>query len=196
VERFFKPVTPDADIISFSVMVITMITNVWVMNYEYKKGKDLRSDILVADSMHTKADIFTSFSVMVALVFIKFGYPIADPIITLVISVFIAYAGIEIVRDASKVLCDTAPITEIKKIEDIVLGVKGVNTCHKIRTRGRPDDICIDLHVQVDSAMHINEAHKICDAIEQTLKEKIPEVADVLVHIEPKERSRNKKNRE
>ena len=187
VDRFFHPSVPEVDIRSFIVMIATIGINIWVMKYEYKKGKELRSDFLVADSMHTKADIVTSFSVIVALVSIKLGYPIIDPVITVMISLFIAYAGIEIVKDASKVLCDTV-VMDGSKISDIVMTVKGVKACHKIRTRGRPDDICIDLHVQVDSTMHINEAHKICYAIEAALKQKIPEVSDVLVHIEPKER--------
>ena len=66
------------------------------------------------------------------------------------------------------------------------MNVRGVKACHKIRTRGRPDDICIDLHVQVDSATHIDEAHKVSYAVELALKKNIPEASDVLVHIEPK----------
>lgn len=196
VTRFLVPVMPEVNIKSFVVMIITMAVNAWVMTYEHKKGKDLRSDMLVADSLHTKADIFTSFSVLIALVSIKIGFPIIDPIVTLLISVFIAYAGVEIVREASRILCDTAPIMEVGRISAIVMEVKGVKACHKIRTRGRPDDVCVDLHVQVDSAMHINAAHKICYAIEEILKQKMPEVTDVLVHIEPIRPAKEKKKRE
>lgn len=186
--HIFNPVVPQADIRSFVVMVITMCVNIGVMTYEYRVGKSLKSDFLIADSMHTKADIFTSLSVIVALIAIKLGFPVVDPIVTVMISLFIAHAGIDIVKDASRVLCDTAVIMDVKKVSDIVMTVKGVQACHKIRTRGRPDDICIDLHVQVDSTMHINEAHKISYAIENALKGNIPEVSDVLVHIEPKEK--------
>ena len=82
-------------------------------------------------------------------------------------------------------LCDSAAIVDIKKIVDIVLRIKGVKTCHKIRTRGRPDDIYIDLDVHVNPNMHIDEAHQICDAIEEAIKKGIPGVRDVIVHIEP-----------
>jgi len=160
--------------------------NTLVMKYEYGQGKSLRSDFLVADSMHTKADILTSLSVIVALIGIKLGFGIIDPITTLVISIFIAHAGLEIIKDASKVLCDTVAILDTAKISGIVMTVKGVKECHKIRTRGRPDDICIDLHVQVDPGMHMDHAHKICYAVEEAIKSKIPEVTDVLVHIEPR----------
>lgn len=186
--KLFHPTVPQVDLRSFIVMIVTIVVNAIVMKYEYKQGKDLRSDLLVADSMHTRADIYTSFSVIVALIGIKLGFPIIDPIATLVISLFIGYAAFEIIKDASKILCDTVAIMDSNKISAIVMDVKGVKACHKIRTRGRPDDICIDLHVQVDSAMHIDEAHKVSYAVEETLKRSIPEVTDVLVHIEPKER--------
>jgi cation diffusion facilitator family transporter len=190
--RLFHPVSPQADMRSFVVMTVTMLVNIRVMRYEYSRGKGLKSDILIADSMHTRADIFTSISVIVALVAIKLGYPIVDPVVTVVISGFIAYAAYRIIKEASRILCDTMAIEDVKKVTRLVMCVKGVRACHKIRARGRPDDICIDLHVQVDSDMHIDESHKICYAIEDALKAGIPDVTDVLVHIEPKVKKRKK----
>jgi len=185
IRRFRNPVTPQIDAMSFIVMVVTLTINVLVMKYEYKKGKSLQSDILVSDSMHTRADILTSLSVIVTLVMIKLGYPILDPIVTIIIALFIAHAAFEILQQSSKVLCDTAVIIDVKRIVDIVLCVEGVKTCHKIRTRGRPDDIYVDLHVQVNPGMHIDKAHKISYMIEETLKKNIPEITDVVVHMEP-----------
>jgi len=184
--RLYHPVLPQIDAISFAVMIVTMLVNIIVMRYEYKKGKLLQSDILISDSLHTKADIFTSVSVIIALVAIKLGYPILDPIATIMIALFIARAAFHIAKESSDILCDTAPIVDVKKISNIVLNIKGVKTCHKIRTRGRPDDIHIDLHVQVNPDMHIDNAHKISYIIETEIKKNIPEITDVLVHMEPK----------
>ncbi len=186
--RFKNPVSPQIEPASFLIMLITLAINFWVMNYEYKKGKILKSDILVSDSLHTKADIFTSLSVIAALVAMKFGrHFIIDPIVTIMISIFIAHAAFQIIKESSRILCDTAVIMDDKKISDIVLLVKGVKTCHKIRTRGRVDDIYIDLHVQVNPHMHMDEAHRISYNIEEALKKGIPGVTDVVVHIEPRE---------
>jgi cation diffusion facilitator family transporter len=161
--------------------------NLYVMVYEKRRGLALKSDILVSDAMHTRADILTSLSDIAALIFIKLGYPLLDPIVTIIIALFIAFAGFEIVRESSHVLCDTAVILDTKRIEDVVLSIKGVKTCHKIRSRGRADDIHIDLHVQVHPDMHVDNAHKISYAIEEAIKNEIPEITDVIVHIEPKE---------
>jgi len=191
ISRFRHPVTPQIDVLSFVVMTITMVINILVMKYEYRKGKELRSEILVSDSLHTKADIFTSLSVIVTLVAIKLGYPIFDPIVTALIALFIAYAGLDIVRHSSRVLCDMAPIVDNKKIADIVLSVEGVKACHRIRTRGRPDEVYLDLHVHVRPDMHVQRAHSISEEIEERIKELIPEVADVVVHIEPQGESKD-----
>lgn len=182
-----KPRQPQVDFLSFAIMLVTLAINFWVMHYERKKGLELKSDILVSDAMHTKADTFTSLSVIIALIVIKLGYPILDPIATILICFFIAYAGIKIIKQGSAVLCDTAAIMDDKKIAAIVLSVPGVINCHKIRTRGRPDDVYIDLHVQVEPDMHMDTAHKISYAIEEAIRKDLPGVTDVVVHMEPKE---------
>jgi cation diffusion facilitator family transporter len=187
ITRLYHPVIPRVDSKSFVVMIMTLGINILVMNYEYKKGKSLQSDILISDSLHTKADIFTSLSVIITLVVIKLGYPILDPIATIIIALFIARAALDITRQGSKILCDTVAI-DVKKITDIVLNIQGVKTCHKIRTRGRPDDIHVDLHVQVAPQMHMDKAHQISYTIEEAIKKGIPQVSDVVVHMEPEEK--------
>jgi len=185
VRRIMKPVTPNVDFINFAIMIITICINFWVMKYEYRRGKSLKSDILVSDSMHTQADVLTSFSVILALIAVKLGFPIIDPIATIMISLFIAYEAFQIMQQASRVLCDQVVIMDDKKISCVVLGVKGVAACHKIRSRGREDDIYIDLHAHVRPDMRVDEAHQISYEIESAIKKEIPQVTDVVVHIEP-----------
>lgn len=188
IERFLNPLVPRVDALSFLVMLATLALNILVMRYEYKKGVELKSDFLVSDSLHTRSDIFTSLSVIVALVVIKLGYPVLDPIVAFIIALFIAKAAFGIMKRSSEVLCDQIAGVDTQKIADIVLGIKGVRACHKIRTRGRPDDVHIDLHVQVNPDMHVDNAHKISYSIEEEIRNKIPGVTDVVVHMEPEEK--------
>lgn len=185
IERMIHPVIPQVDLISFIIMLATITVNFVVMKYEYGQGIALRSDILVSDSMHTRADIFTSFSVIAALIGAKTGLIEIDSIVTLIIAGFIAYAALNIVRQESGILCDAKAITNVERIEKIVLDVKGVKSCHKIRSRGRPDDIHLDLHVQLAPNMHLDRAHEISCQIENAIKKEMPDIADVLVHLEP-----------
>jgi len=182
--RLFHPVVPDVNIFSFGLMVIGFLINVVVMRYEYKKGVELSSDVLVCDSIHTKSDILVSSAVIVTLISTKLGFPILDTLVAFVIGVLIAKAGFDILKKSSDVLCD-AEAVEKAKIAKVVNGVSGVKSIHKIRTRGREDDVHVDLHVTVNTNMHVDTAHELSHRISDTLKEKIHGITDVIVHIEP-----------
>ena len=170
--------------LSFMIMIFTTAINFGVMRYEHRQGRLLNSDILTSDAMHTQADILTSFSVIAAFIFIKLGYPVFDTIFAIVIAFFIGHAGFEILKRSSRVLCDQA-VLDPKLIKKITMSAQGVVQCHKIRTRGRKDDIHIDLHVLLDDNTTLKKAHEISYAIEEAIKKQIPGVTDVIVHIEP-----------
>jgi len=189
--RFSNPVLPQIGLASVIVMLVTLAINFFVMKYEYKRGKELKSDILASDSLHTKADIFTSCSVLVAFIFIKAGYPIFDTIFAFVIVLFIGKSAIDILRYSSDVLCDKA-VLDAKQIRDIVMAVPGVLRCHEIRTRGREDDIHVDLHVLLADNIPLKDAHQLSSDIEKTIMSKILGVADVVVHLEPISSLKNK----
>ena len=190
--RFIHPVIPEANVGSFLVMGVTLAINIGVVIYENRKGKALKSDILISDAQHTRADILTSSSVIITLVGIKLGYPVLDPIASLIIAFFIGYAAIDILRESSRVLSDGVAVGK-EEIEKVVLSIKGVRECHKIRSRGRPDDIHIDLHVLVDPEMDVHKAHHLSYAIENKIKRDFGGVTDVVVHMEPLEEDRKRR---
>lgn len=182
--RFIHPVMPDVTATSFILMAITICINMFVMRYEYQKGHQLKSDILVCDSMHTKSDIFASLIVICTLIAIKFGFSFLDTMVSAIIAILIAKSGIDIIKTSSNVLCD-ANVLARARINEIVKDVSGVKSVHNIRTRGRQDDIHIDLHVIINAKMHIDKAHELSHRIESTLKKEISGVTDVAVHMEP-----------
>ncbi|MBU1913147.1 MAG: cation diffusion facilitator family transporter [Candidatus Omnitrophica bacterium] len=184
--RLFHPVVPDVNIFSFGLMVIGFLINVVVMTYERKKGIELSSDVLVCDSIHTKSDMFVSSAVIVTLISTKLGFPMLDTLVALIIGVLIAKAGFEILKRSSDVLCDGEAI-EKARIARVVNSISGVKSTHKIRTRGREDDVHVDLHVTVNTKMHVDDAHGLSHRISDILKEKIPGITDVIVHVEPSE---------
>jgi cation diffusion facilitator family transporter len=108
-----------------------------------------------------------------------------DTIVSILIALLIGYGAFSILRESSGILCDKAPVLVADEIKNIVLNIKGVKDCHKIRTRGRQDDIHLDLHIIVDTSMDVNSAHNLNHAIEKAIKDKIAGVTDVVVHIEP-----------
>lgn len=184
VQRFNNPVTPDVNLGSFLVMFITVGVNIFVMGYENREGKRLKSDFLVTDSYHTRSDILVSCSVIVTLFAVKFGMPMIDTFVAGLIALFIAYSGIEVLLKTSKVLSDAAVIPP-EKIKSIVMYFNEVENCHRIRTRGREDNICVDLHIWVKPTMRIDRSHELVHNIEKKLIEDIPGIREVIVHIEP-----------
>ena len=184
IDRFATGAQPHITSMSFIVMVVTTVINLFVTTYEHKKGVELNSEILVADAMHTKSDIYVSLSVILGLIAIEIGYPIIDPLIALVIAILIFRAGILIIRQSSHTLCDVSRIDD-ESICDVVEAMEGVIECHKIRTRGGANDIHIDLHVKVRPDMHTDKAHALAHDVEKRLKDNFEGVSDVVVHIEP-----------
>ncbi len=182
--RIKDPGTIEVTPLSFVVMGITLLVNIWVMTYEARKGRELKSDFLVADSIHTKSDIYISLSVVLSLIAAKLGYPSIDIIAAFVIVILIAKMGFEILKTATDVLTDTARIRQ-DEICNIALGINGVQACHGIRTRGNEDFVNIDLHILVDPEIKVKDAHEIAHTVEEAIKSQFPSVVDIVTHVEP-----------
>lgn len=189
--RFYSPASPEITELSFGIMGLTLVINIGVSAYEYILGRRLKSSILVSDSMHTRSDIFASVGVILGFIAIKMGYPLADPFIAIIITGLIFLTGIEIMRESSRVLLDKSQIEE-STIIDIVRSVRGVCDCHRVRARGPEGEMYVDLHIGVDSSLSIDAAHKVSVEVEQSIKSRIPEIRDVVVHLEPKDYCRFK----
>jgi cation diffusion facilitator family transporter len=186
IHRLLNPTVPQVTILSFAIMGATLAVNVAVSAYEYIIGKRLRSSILIADSMHTRSDIYASLAVILSLFAVRMGYPAADPIIALLVTVLIVHTGIEIIKNSSEVLLDKALIDE-RSIIDAAMSVKGVCSCHRVRTRGSLNDTFVDLHIGVDPSLSLKEAHDLSTEVEETIKDSFQGVRDVVVHLEPKD---------
>ncbi len=182
--RFFSPSTPEINLISFLIMGITIAINIGVSVYENRKGHEMKSNILIADSLHTRSDIYVSLAVVLGFFAIQLGYVIADPVIAIIIAILIAKMGIEIIKESSGVLLDKTPIDK-EIIKKIVNSNRRVEDCHKIRTRGSASHIYVDLHIILDSCYSLDEAHTIAHEVEDDLKSSIPEIKDVVVHLDP-----------
>ena len=175
---------PQVDAGSFAVMAGTLCINVFVALYERRRGRELKSEILSADALHTLSDVLVSISVIVGLVFIKLGFPIADAVASLVVTVMILRSAWEVFRQASSTLSDEAriPVAEVKSVVD---AVPGATDCHKVRTRGTEGEVYMDLHILVDPDMTIREAHGVAELVEQAVEASFPQVVDIVVHVEP-----------
>jgi len=155
-----------------------------VIAYESREAERLASEVLLADAMQTRSDVWSSVTVLAALVGARLGWPILDPLAALVVAVFIGYAGFQIARAATAILSDRIVIADAD-LERVVMGVPGVLGCHHIRTRGSADHVFLDLHVWLPAEMPLTDAHAISHVVKDRLMGRYPQIADAVIHIEP-----------
>ena len=177
-------VEADASPVSFIVMVVTIFVNIACTTYERRMGKKHNSSILGADAKHTLSDALVSGSVIVGLIFVALGFPLADPIAALVVTVAIFSAALSVFKEVHDTFADEARIKP-RLIAACALEIPEVRACHHIRTRGLEGEVYVDMHVLVDPQMTIFDAHKVGDLVEEHVLERFSQVKDVLVHLEP-----------
>ena len=169
---------------SYAVMGATLAVNLCVTTYERLCAKRLSSPILAADAMHTLSDVLTSAGVIVGLVLVQMGFPMADPIMALVVTVFIIASAVSVFRGSLRCLSDHSQLPR-ERIVALAKAIPGVVDVHAVRSRGTEAEVYCDLHVLVDPQMTVLAAHTLSDRLEATLKDAFPSIVEVLVHIEP-----------
>lgn len=174
----------EVNVWSFGALLVSIVVHLSVVWYELRAGRRLGSDVLVADALHTRADIFVSLSVVGGLVAVSLGYPIADPILALVIALIIAKIGIDIIRENTPTLMDQAVVPPDQVLQ-IARSVPGVVACHRVRSRGHQSAVYADLHIQVEPSMSTEQAHAIAHELQHRLQKHSPDLQDVTIHIEP-----------
>ncbi len=165
-------------------MGATIVVNLLVTTYERRAGIRLQSEVLLADATHTRSDVFTSFTVIVALTGSRLGYPLLDPLAAIVVVGFIGHAAWEIFKGASDVLADRIVIAE-DDVRSVVMSVPAVMGCHEIRTRGPADYVFLDLHVWMASKTPLDQAHAVSHQVKDRLMARFPQIRDAVIHIEP-----------
>ncbi len=156
-----------------------------------KKGKETNSSSLQADAWHHRSDAITSVAafigISIALIGGK-GYESADDWAALFASTFILYNAYLIFRPALGEIMDEHLHDEvIEKVRSISQKVEGVIDTEKCHVRKTGMHYFVDLHAIVNGQITVKSGHDIAHRIKEKVQEELPEIADVLVHVEPHE---------
>ena len=170
--------------VSFAIMLITLAINVFVVRYETRRGKGLDSDVLQSDAKHTLSDIWVTLGVIVSLVLVKMGVPIADPIVGLFVALAVVWAAFEVFKGVNTTFSDEARL-DPHDVHENVMSFQGVRGCHNIRTRGTGAVVQMDMSILVDPAISVEAGHAIAQALEAWLCTQYEGLKDVVVHVEP-----------
>ena len=183
-DRFVNGGSPRVFPEGIALMTATLIINVWVVAYELREGRRLKSEVLRADAKHTRSDVLTTGAVLGALMGVWWGYPLLDPMAALLVAGFIGHACWGIAQEASRILADEIVLPE-SQVRTVVQSVPEVLGCEKIRTRGSVDYAFLDLHLWLNGSTPLAEAHSISHVVKDRLMSQFPQLADVVIHIEP-----------
>ncbi len=175
----------------FTLIVLLLVVAVkeGLFRFVSHEGKAVDSSAVRTDAWHHRSDAITSVAagigISVALIGGK-GFEAADDVAAIAAAGVIAWNGWHLLRPALSELMDTAPGPEvIDQIRQIATTTPGVNGVEKCIVRKVGYQYFVDMHVEVDPQMTVLRSHEIAHAVKDKIRNALPAVCDVLVHIEP-----------
>ena len=161
----------------------------WVL---LREGRRLRSPALAADGRHLLADVASSVGVAAGfLLAVATGWSILDPLLAGLVAVNVLWSGWRLVHRSVDALMDAAPDDEeIRAIREVISGhAEGAIEAHDLKARRAGRATFIEFHLVVPGTMVVNDAHAICDRIEDALHAHLPG-SIVAIHIEPEDKAK------
>lgn len=177
---------PAIDPLALWVALATLCAKEILFRYQLAVAKRVRSQMLMANAWHQRADAASSLVVAVGIGGSLLGYAFADLLAAAIVGFMIARMGFNFAADAMSELIDTAlPAEEIAAIRASLKAVSGVRDVHDLRTRRMARQVLVDTHILVAPYISVSEGHRIAEVARLEVLKAHPEVLDVLVHIDP-----------
>ncbi|MGB2987553.1 MAG: cation diffusion facilitator family transporter [Phycisphaerae bacterium] len=171
------------------VLLAVVVVKEAMCRYELRTAKRIGSTAITVDAWHHRSDALTSTAAAIGITIALVGgegYESADDWAALAACLVIVINGLRFARIAVGELMDTTPDTALAdEIQVIASGVEGARFVEKVLVRKAGPALYVDLHLEVDPALTVREAHGIAHAVKDAIKSRRAEVADVLVHVEP-----------
>jgi len=174
-------------ILAIYITVVSIVGKIMLAAYLYKIGKKRQSSMLMANAKNMQNDVIISVAVLTGLFFTYIlRLPILDTITALAVSLWIMKTAFEIFMQTNLELMDGIKNPAIyKKIFKAIDAVKGVTNPHKVRLRKLGNMYIMDIDIEVDASLTVHEAHEIAHQVEESIKAKINNIYDIMIHIEP-----------
>lgn len=173
--------------IGIAIMAVSIVTNFFISRYLMKVSRATDSLALEADATHLTTDIITMAGVLIGLVIVRVtGLYILDPIVAILVAILIIKAAFDITRKSFGGLMDTSlPESELEVIKSCLMEQNDTFVgLHKLRTRKSGSQRQIDLHLVFPRTESVEDAHNICDQLEENIEKNL-NMVDVTIHIEP-----------
>lgn len=170
------------------VAIATVVSKELLYRYLIKVAESLRSQLLIANALHTRADAASALVVVVGIGGALLGWLFLDLLAAALMGFMILRMGAGLAWGALKELIDTGlEEAQVVGIRQTLLATPGVLGLHALRTRRMAHQALVDAHVQVDPRISVSEGHRIAESARAAVLRDHPEVIDVLVHIDPQD---------
>jgi cation diffusion facilitator family transporter len=173
--------------IGLGIMVVSIVVNFFVSRYLLKVARNTDSLALEADARHLTTDIMTMVGVLIGLALVRLtGLSIFDPITAILVALLIIKTAYDITKKSFGGLID---VRLPKAEEEVILSTIKEHTSqltgfHEVRTRKSGSYRFIDFHLMLPKNISVEEAHTMCDHLEEDLKNRLPN-SNVIIHVEP-----------
>ena len=168
--------------------LVSIAVKEWMFWYTKSAAKKVNCSALMADAWHHRSDAMSSVGAFVGIFGARMGYPILDPIASVVICLLIGKASIDIFRDAVDKMVDRSCDRQTEEsIRRTVLSVEGVKRVDLLQTRLFGSKIYVDLEIAADGTQTLYEAHQIAEHVLHAMEHTFPDVKHCMVHVNPAE---------
>lgn len=165
--------------------VVGFMGNELVAIYRIRIGRRIGSQALIADGLHARTDGLTSLAVVIAAGAVWLGFPLADPIIGLVITAAILWILRDAARSVFRRLMDAVDPALVAGIERTAAGVEGVLEVEAVRVRWMGHRLSASVSLVVDCRQSVAEGHHIAEHVRHALFHQVGRLDTVIVHVDP-----------
>lgn len=166
--------------------VVSIVVKETMYQYTRIYAKKIDSGALMADAWHHRSDALSSVGALIGIAGARIGFPIMDPIASLVICLFIEKASYDIFVDAIDKMVDKACDDEVEELlKECALAQDGVLGVDLLHTRVFANKIYVDIEIRVDGEKKLREAHGIAERVHDAIEQSFPKVKHIMVHVNP-----------
>lgn len=172
--------------IALIAAIVSIVVKEWMYWYTRSAAKKINSGALMADAWHHRSDSLSSIGALLGILGARLGYPILDPVASVVICVFIIKAAYDIFKDAIDKLVDKSCDEEtVEKIKKVIMNQEGVLGIDLLRTRLFGSKIYVDVEISADGNKPLKETHAIAEKVHDAIEEEFKTVKHCMVHVNP-----------
>lgn len=164
---------------------LSIVGKEWIFRYTLRIGKELQSDLIIANAWHSRTDAFSSIVVLLAVAGAMFGIWWLDALAAVLVALLVGKIGWDLVAKSVTELVDTAlPEDRVEELREQVLNVDGVISVHSFKSRLMGSQSLLEMHLQVAPHLSAAEGHYIGDKVVCQLQNRFDHIGHVIFHID------------